>query len=268
MLTRTAVYLDQLDNDPIKACEFAAELGIKDVCLRRVWSTHIGAVASGIHERLMRALSANGLRTALMDSDLGGNISQISEELVKVEDLCKICQAYECQRLVIRWGKRARSDNTKRVMLWMDAVSHKTLDWAIQPLYPIAVDGAITDPAAMAWLRQRSTRWRFIYDPAGLVSGISDHVTKYWSLLNESVWGLDVCDSMPGTGPCVVGDGRGRLDVLLSAWARNPKQCLLLKPNIRQNTIIRPRFTEYLAQLRSLTERIGVNLDIKWPQGD
>lgn len=272
MISKIAVYLDQVHNDPIQACELVAGMGITNICLRRVWSTFLSEANQDVHIKLQQALSTYNLNVALIDCGLGTQIIQTADESARLDKICKICNAYNCQQLSVQWGKRIRSTrNVVSVSNWVDAVSAKTLEWSIQPLYHLSVDGAIIDPAVIAKLLQTSKRWKLLYDPSALVSGGSNHITKYWSLLNPKVWGMIINDSLPGSGKCVLGDGNGKLDILLSDWARSgSKFWLILKPNIRYNTVILPQFINYLDQLQALAKRIGIldNIDINWPQGD
>lgn len=261
-----SVYLDQLDNDPIEACKFAAELGITNVCLRRVWSTQIGDARPDMHDRIRTAIKDHGLHVAMIDSNLGIQITNAADELNKVNELLKICQAYECQQLVVKWGRRTKLINNINIPVWLEAVSATSLDWAVQPLYPLTADSAVIDPAILAALLHSSKRWKTVYDPAALVS--CNHITKYWPLMRDRVWGFEFRDSLPGSGYCTVGAGAAKLDVLLSEWASGRTRAwLILKPNARPNTIVKPQFLAYLAQVRSLASSIGVldKIQINWP---
>jgi sugar phosphate isomerase/epimerase len=263
---KLAAYLEEADDDPIKACRKVADLGINAVCLRRVWSTNVCSLNGQAAAILKEALEANNLKVALLCSNIGNvPVTSISTEIEHIDRAIFICQYLDCKILRFSLGKAVKNDRAiDDTEKWMKIVSDMTMKSDIKPVFELNHSYNINTPAGFASALQKFPRWSAIYDPAALIAHRNiDPFVKYWSLLKNRISHIDLHDYKIGNSARPPGHGDGKLDLVISD-ALSSKYCgwYCLEPGLGRkfgDKITREKTFEYALQcLTALLGRIDI----------
>lgn len=209
---KVAVYLDELDNDPIKACVRCRSLGIKFVCLRRVWSTNIARATDAACQKLVSALANAKLEVAAIHTDIGQTtpVDQLEGELAAFDRALLIARYFKAGFVRVYTGRTIR-DDMRHLDTWMEKISTAATNMAVTPLLELDTDSTLQDPADAATMLSRYTHWKILYDPASLiVKQANDPYEKYWLLLEPMIAAVDLHDFSKQLGFVLAGHGDGQ----------------------------------------------------------
>lgn len=264
---KVAVYLDQLSNDPFRACEIASQIGLTHVCLRRVWSTNIckadrnsdfGTFTKDLADKL-KSLS---LEVALISSDLGkSSAEQITRELDHIPWAIQVCKLFNCNYLGLMCGRRSNHPSTmSSVDSWMSMISDLTLSANIVPTAFLGHGTVFNEPVDISGFLRKYKRWKVIYDPAALV--LLDNVDpfkKFWSLFRNRISHLSLRDGKPGSSKIAPGRGKSQLERTISDCVLSQYTdwvCLDAGENIlRPDDNVTVAFSQYLAALEPIVAK-------------
>lgn len=208
---KLAVYLDELDDDPIAACALARTIGISAICLRRVWATNIGKATDDACKLLINAIRHNNLDVLAICTDDGRIPAGQLVYNQAVKRSLVIASYFRAKFFRPFAGLKIKIDNNTddAVAAWMTAIGGECEKSALIPLLEIDHDAYAFEPAEIGALLERHKNWSLLYDPALLVVRRNQNpYIKYWSLLRNRVAAIDLHDFKIGSGfvPIGVGD--------------------------------------------------------------
>ena len=214
-----AVYLDEIDDDPSKACEVLSHNDVTSVCLRRAWTRDISAIPDEACSRLLDLLQSNGLDVVLLATSIGSvppeTLSQCEQQLDRA---LAVCNYFKCKAIRVFIGKPSDPKKASKLLdAWLDLVSAKSLSANVAPSFELSLSLPVIEPAGLASLLNKHKRWSVIYDPAVLIMQRKmDPFTRYWSLLKQKVSHFDIHDFLIGKSPRPPGHGDAKLDLTLA----------------------------------------------------
>lgn len=197
-----AAYLDELSNDPEKACEIVAEAGLKHVCLRRVWNKNVSAVSDEACQKLKGILKKYDLSVILCASEVGRPLSSSVARDITIASYFKakfaraLLPSPNESMAYAHWLKTVLSEfNRSNVELLLEPTSDS--DLSLKGLTDLINGVGI----------------KLLYDPAQFMMkrGV-DHFTAYWPELSKSVVAMDVHDYKIGVGHRPIGMGSAGFD--------------------------------------------------------
>lgn len=262
---KIAVYLDQLSNDPLQACDLAAKLGVTHVCLRRLWSTNIckgGPEFTQFRQDLAGKLRELNLGVALISSDLGKSpVEQVTRELDNVPWALQVCKQFNCGNLGVLCGRRTNHPNAMAAVDgWMSMISDLTLAANVVPSAFLGHGTVFNEPVDIAGFLRKYKRWKVIYDPAALVllSDV-DPFKKFWSLFRNRISHFSLHDGKPGSSKIAPGRGKSQLeqtitDCVISQytdWVCLDAGDTILRPDDN----VTASFSQYLSALELVVTR-------------
>ncbi len=259
---KTAIYLDQLNNDPFRACEIASKIGVTHVCLRRIWSTNICKVEDQIREDLRGKLNELNLGVALISTDLGKSSAEVLDrELDHIPWALQVCNRFNCSYLGVMCGRRSGHPSALAVVDgWLSTISDLSLSANVVPTAFLGHGTVFNEPVDIAGFLRKYKRWKVVYDPAVLVlTSDVDPFKKFWSLFRNRISHLSLRDGKPGSSKIAPGRGKSQLertisDCVLSQFA--DWVCLDAGENIlRPDDNVTVAFSNYLAALEPLVTK-------------
>jgi len=206
-----SVYLDELDADPLKACEIARSLGLGSVCLRRVWSTNIGKATDDACKQIMVAVKRNKLDVLAVCTDDGRVPAEQLAFDQGVKRSITIAAYFKARFFRPLAGLKAqRPDQAAddKINAWASAISGECTRAILTPLLEIDPDAHTFEPADVAAFMSRHPTWRLLYDPALLIIKRNQNpLVRYWHLLKGKIALIDLHDFKIGSGFVPVGAG-------------------------------------------------------------
>lgn len=209
-----AVYLDELDDDPIRACEIARSIGLERVCLRRVWSVNISKATDDACKQLLGAIRKAKLSVLTVCTD---DARQPAENLTFDQNIRRsllIASYFKAKYFRPHIGLNTprlpgqEEMILERVNEWMDAIGGECTRSAMVPLLEIDPDGQVSEPADVAAILERQPVWKVLYDPSLLIARRNQNpLTRYWYLLRSRVAVVDLHDFKQGVGFVPAGAG-------------------------------------------------------------
>lgn len=213
-----AVYLDELDADPFRACEIARSLGIEHICLRRVWSTNIGRATDDACKQLIAAIRKAKLSVLMICTEDG----RCPAESLMYDQTIKrslMIAAYFKARFFRPFiglnAPRLSSDHDAalaKIDEWMDAIGGECARTSAAngtvPLLEIDPDAQLFEANDVAALLDKHKSWKLLYDPSLLIAKRNQNpMERYWYLLRNRVGAIDLHDFKRGSGFVPVGVG-------------------------------------------------------------
>lgn len=232
---KTAVYLDELHDDAIKASDLLKDQAIRYAVLRNVWGpTNICNATNDACKALRDRLDVNQQTTIAICSNLG--VKPI-EDLHKTPDddihhALHIAAYFKSP--YVRIGVGTGKYNHDAVSAWMDRITGKCIDYNVAPIYEPTNESALIEPIDIISHLKQYKRWKLQYDPAQLIlKKRFDPFVKYWMPLNKYVLAIDVRDFKMGQGfkPPGLGDAM-IINTIKSAAANSYNGWLFLEPSL------------------------------------
>ncbi len=216
---KLAIYLDELDVDPFKACEIARSIGIEHICLRRVWSTNIGRATDDACKQLIAAIRKAKLSVLIICTDDG---RCPAESLVYDQTIKRslMVAAYFKARFFRPFiglsASRLSNDQNEAITKidnWMTAIGGECARTSAAngtvPLFEVDPDAEIFEASAVATLLDKHKSWKLLYDPSLLIAKRNQNpMERYWNQLRNRVGAIDLHDFKRGSGfvPAGMGD--------------------------------------------------------------
>jgi len=229
---KLAVYLDELDADPFKACEIARALGLEHICLRRVWSTSIGRATDDACKQLIAAIRKAKLSVLIIYTDDGRCPAEslVYDQTIKRSLMIAAYFKARFFRPFVGLNATRLSGNQDEAITkideWMDAIGGECARTpaanSTVPLLEIDPDAEIFEASAVTELLNKHKSWKLLYDPSLLIAKRNQNpMERYWYPLRNRVAAIDLHDFKRGSGFVPAGMGDCLIDETIADCTTN-----------------------------------------------
>lgn len=204
---KIAVYLDEVADDPIEACEQIKLAGLQNICLRQVRSYNVAEATDDACQNLIQTIRKYEFNVICVASCFGRLSQKNLMPIPEVQRAIQIAAYFKAKYLRFFNGLgRERAD--KQLAYWMNYISNECLKSNVIPLLEIDPEATIQNPLDIEALLKAYPSWRLLYDPALLVLRHRiDPYILYWSKLKSYIAAADLHDYKIGSGLRLIGSG-------------------------------------------------------------
>lgn len=223
-MENTAIYLDELSEEPEVACKLARDFGFSHVCIRRVWGDNISRVTDDNCKSLLASIKRHSLKTIAICTDVGRVPANEIGSQSLLNDFRRsliLTNYFHAKYIRVYAGFRTNKDSIvnidQKVNTWMATVARESNDCGITPLLEADQDGYLIDPTPLSAALSTARTWRLLFDPA--IIGLHkppEYVLRYWHTFKAYVSCIDLHDHHPENGFVPVGSGTTRLPDIIS----------------------------------------------------
>lgn len=234
---KIAGYLDEAGEDPAVGCDTLARHGINYAVLRHVWGgKNISQCNDDGCKKLKKILIDSNVSVVSICSDLGDvpitQLSLISEDFIK--RTFDIASYFGAESIRFLYGRSVKGQSSSAVDDWLSKISDFAIRNNIIPVLEITDDACIIEPADIANLLSKHQKYKIQYDPVQIILKRKiDPFIRYWSLLKNKIYSIDVRDYTVGRGfkPPGFGDSKIR-ETLEDAKSSKFNGWLFIEPNL------------------------------------
>ena len=237
---KIAVYLDEVGETLTDSCDVLSRLNIHNVVLRQIWSDNICNASDNACQKLKKLLLKHNFDVQMIASNLGNiesnKLSSISDETI--DRTIVIAQYFDAKFVRIFCGLKAQNNRVlhdlEMIKNWVQKLSDKFIGCGIFPLIEITNDSAIEHPSDIAEILSNNALIGVLYDPAQLIIKKNQNpFIKYWPLLKDRVYGIDIHDFKIGHGFKPIGHGDTKLkETIGDAISSNYDGWLFIEPGL------------------------------------
>lgn len=234
---RIAGYLDEAGEDPAASCHTLIHHGINYTVLRNVWGgKNISQCNDEGCKKLRVILNDHNISVVSICSNIGevpaNQLMQIPND--SINRTFDIAKYFGAESIRFHCGVKTNGDALTTIVEWLDKLSTLSIKYNIIPMIEITDDTHVREPANVANLLSKFSKFRIQYDPVQIILKRKiDPFIRYWSLLKGRTYAIDVRDYVVGKGfkPAGFGDAK-ILETLEDVRTSNFKGWLFLEPNL------------------------------------
>lgn len=234
---KIACYLDEAGEEPADSCKTLNRHNIHYAVLRHSWGTqNICESNDSACKRLKSIVDDHNISVVSISTDLGRcpatHLTAITD--ASINHAFDIAKYYNAESIKFTAGTKVNGDARSIIDDWMSRISEISIKNNILPILEIIDGSHIIDPDEIISLLVAHKRWRLLYDPVQLIIKRKiDPFIRYWSLMKNKTYAIDVRDYVVGKGfrPPGLGDARMK-ETLHDATQSGYNGWLFLEPNL------------------------------------
>jgi len=235
-----AVYLDEVDDDPVAACATAARFGFRQVALRRLWATPIAAASDPACQKIAVALRKHDLQVSVVATTCGRcAVADLPGQLASFQRALLIAAYFRAKfirvfaAIVPGGGQPAdASAATTAVQDWLTMAVSAAQVMSITPVLEIDPDAVHFSVGDVKALVEAQPGLQLLYDPALLIVQRVQDPLLYWWTLRSRIALVDLHDYQFGQSFRPLGHGNCGWQQLRPELAAPNDLLLLLEPGL------------------------------------
>jgi len=234
-LLKVAVYLEEVSEDPLVACQVLRSHSIPYVALKHVWSNNIESLSDDTYVKLRQILEDEDMTPILLAPKLGSipahELTRITND--QIQKIFNLVTYFKTPIVRISTGLKSPQDCNTIIDDWMTRITEYAISANVIPVLEITHDSYLFSPVDIADKLNKHKKWKLLYDPAQFILRQKmNPFTKYWSLLKQNVVAIDVRDIKIGRGFKPAGFGDAKIDMTIKDSLNNYRGWYIIEPSL------------------------------------
>lgn len=202
---RVACFLDEVDDDSVVAASKAAEFGIKNVVLRRLWSYPLDSATDPACMKLIGALKKHNLTVPIVTAQVAATNVQIlltEENRTKFNRALLLAGYFHASAIRIFPGVVTLRESEKHVEMahkWLEFTSNEARRHRLVPLLQVGPECFCQTAEEIKAILNKYKMY-LIYDPAALLVKRPQDVSGFHDILRPYIHSYCIRDFKIGEG--------------------------------------------------------------------